>query len=52
MVVVFKVFGFLEVVGIVKLCEMVDGFFDCLNVRSKIEYVRKRKFFLVLYILF
>ncbi|PFX17055.1 Transposable element P transposase [Stylophora pistillata] len=26
-----------------KLCEMIDGFFDCLNVRSMTEHQRKRK---------
>lgn len=38
MVVVFKIFGLLEVVGMVRLCEMVDYFFDCLNVRNFNEY--------------
>lgn len=48
-VVVLKLFGFLDVIGILKLCEMVDFYFDCFNVCSMIEYQRKRKLFFVLY---
>jgi hypothetical protein len=32
-----------------KLCEMMDSFFDCLNVRSTSEHQRKRKPFLAPY---
>ena len=28
--------------GTAKYCEMVDGFFDCLNVRSTTEHQRKK----------
>ena len=40
---VLKTFGPLEASATAKLCEMVDGFFDCLNVRSRTEHIRKRK---------
>ena len=46
---VLKTFGPLEASATAKLCEMVDGFFDCLNVRSRTEHVRKRKPFLAPY---
>lgn len=38
-----------ETAGTAKLCEMVDSFFDCLNVRSTQEHQRKRKPFLAPY---
>ena len=40
---VLKAFCPPETSATAKLCEMVDGFFDCLNVRSKTELVMKRK---------
>ena len=43
---VLKKFGPPETAATAKLCEMVDGFFDCLNVRSTTEHQRKRKPFL------
>ena len=46
---VLKEFGPPEAAATAKLCEMVDGFFDCLNVRSTTEYQRKRKPFLAPY---
>lgn len=46
---VLKSFGPPEAAGTAKLCEMVDGFFDCLNVRSTTEHQRKRKPFLAPY---
>ncbi|XP_022781299.1 uncharacterized protein LOC111322462 [Stylophora pistillata] len=46
---VLKSFGPPESHGTAKLCEMVDKFFDCLNVRSLSEHQRKRKPFLALY---
>ena len=46
---VLKAFGPPEASATAKLCEMVDGFFDCLNVRSKTEHVMKRKPFLAPY---
>lgn len=46
---VLKAFGPPEASATAKLCEMVDGFFDCLNVRSKTEHVVKRKPFLAPY---
>ena len=46
---VLKSFGPPEVAATAKLCEMVDSFFDCLNVRSMTEHVRKRKPFLAPY---
>lgn len=38
-----------DTAGTAKLCEMVDSFFDCLNVRSTSEHQRKRKPFLAPY---
>lgn len=46
---VLKAFGPPEARATAKLCEMVDGFFDCLNVRSTTEHIRKRKPFLAPY---
>ena len=46
---VLTTFGSLESSGTAKLCEMVDSFFDCLNVRSTTEHQRKRKPFLAPY---
>lgn len=46
---VLKEFGPPEAAATAKLCEMVDGFFDCLNVRSTTEYQRKRKPFVAPY---
>jgi len=47
---VLKAFGPPEAEGTAKLCEMMDGFFDCQNVRSTTEHQRKRKPFLAPYI--
>ena len=38
-----------DTAGTAQLCEMVDSFFDCLNVRSTSEHQRKRKPFLAPY---
>ena len=46
---VLKTFGPPEAAATAKLCEMVDAFFDCLNVRSVTEHQRKRKPFLAPY---
>lgn len=46
---VLKEFGPPEAAATAKLCEMVDGFFDCLNVRSTTENQRKRKPFVAPY---
>ena len=46
---VLKTFGPPETAATAKLCEMVDSFFDCLNVRSTTEHQRKRKPFLAPY---
>jgi len=46
---VLKAFGPPETSATAKLCEMADGFFDCLNVQSKTEHVMKRKPFLAPY---
>ena len=46
---VLKAFGPPETAATAKLCEMVDSFFDCLNVRSRTEHVRKRKPYLAPY---
>ena len=46
---VLKSLGPPEATATAKLCEMVDSFFDCLNVRSRIEHGRKRKPFLAPY---
>ena len=43
---VLKAFGPPEAAATAKLCEMMDSFFDCLNVRSTTEYQKKRKPFL------
>ena len=43
---VLKAFGPPEEAATAKLCEMMDSFFDCLNVRSTTEYQKKRKPFL------
>ena len=48
-VTVLKTFGPPEAAATTKLCEMIDGFFDCLNVRSTTEHQRKRKPFLAPY---
>ena len=49
MAAVLRSFGTLETEGTEKYCEMVDGFFDCLNVRSTTEHQKKRKPFLAPY---
>ena len=46
---VLKEFGPPEAVATAKLCEMMDTFFDCLNVRSTTEHQKKRKPFLAPY---
>lgn len=46
---VLKSFGPAEAAATSKFCEMVESFFDCLNVRSTSEYERKRKPFLAPY---
>ena len=46
---VLRSFGPPEAAGTTKLCEIVDSFFDCLNVRSRTEHIRKRKPFLAPY---
>ena len=46
---VLRAFGPPEAAGTSKLCEMVDNFFDCLNVRSLTESQKKRKPFLAPY---
>jgi len=46
---VLKSFGPPDATAISKLCEMVDSYFDCLNVRSTTEHQRKRKPFIVPY---
>ena len=46
MAAVLKRFGPPEAAATATFCEMVDMFFDCLNVRSTTEYNRKNKFFL------
>ena len=35
-----------EVLGTAMFCEMMNGYFDCTNVRSKTEHIRKRNDFL------
>ena len=47
--VVLKEFGPPEAVATAELCEKMDAFFDCLNVRSTTEHQKKRKPFLVPY---
>ena len=49
MAAVLKTFGPAEAAATSKFCEMVDGFFDCLNVRSTTEHQKKRKPFLAPY---
>ncbi|KXJ22182.1 hypothetical protein AC249_AIPGENE4182 [Exaiptasia diaphana] len=44
-----KAFGPPEAAGTARLCEMVDQFFDCLNVRSLTEHQRERQPFLAPY---
>ena len=39
---VLRSFSPTDTAGTAKLCEMVDSFFDCLNVRSTSEHQRKR----------
>ena len=46
---VMRSFGSPDATATAKLCEMMDSFFDCLNVRSTTEYQRKRKPFLAPY---
>lgn len=46
---VLKSFGPPDAKGTSKLCEMVDSYFDCLNVRSTTEHQSKRKSFLAPY---
>lgn len=46
---VLKSFGPPDATGTSKLCEMVDSYFDCLNVHSTTEHQRKRKPFLAPY---
>ena len=46
---VLQAFGPPEAAATSKLCEMVDNFFDCLNVRSLAESQKKRKPFLAPY---
>jgi len=46
---VLQSFGPPEAAATAKFCKMVDGFFDCLNVRSTKEHERKRKPFLASY---
>ena len=35
-----------DVIGIAQFCEMMNGFFDCTNVRSLTEHVRKKNSFI------
>lgn len=49
MAAVLKTFGPAEAAATSKFCEMVDGFFDYLNVRSTTEHQKKRKPFLAPY---
>lgn len=46
---VLQSFGPQESAATSKLCEMIDSFFDCLNVRSLTEHQKKRKPFLAPY---
>lgn len=46
---VMRLYGPPESQGTAKFCEMIDKFFDCLNVRSTKEHERKRKPFLAPY---
>ena len=49
MAAVLETFGPPEAAATAKLCKMVDGFFDCLNVRSTKEHTVKRKPFVAPY---
>ena len=49
MAAVLRSFGPVEVAATATYCEMIDGFFDCLNVRSTTEHQRRRKPFLAPY---
>ena len=49
MAAVLETFGPPEAAATAKLCKMVDGFFDCLNVRSTKEHKVKRKPFVAPY---
>jgi hypothetical protein len=40
---VLKTFGPSDAAATSQLCEMVDSYFDCLNVRSTTEHMRRRK---------
>lgn len=46
---VMKTYSPHDTAATAKLCEMMDSFFDCLNVRSTFEHQRKRKPFLAPY---
>ena len=46
---VLKSFGPPEAAATATFREMIDGFFDCLNVRSTTEHLKKRKPFLAPY---
>ena len=46
---VLRSFGPPDAKATSKLCEMVDSYFDCINVRSTTEHLRKRKPFLAPY---
>ena len=46
---VLKEYGPPETLETAKLCEMIDAFFDCLNVCSTTEYQTKCKLFLAPY---
>ena len=46
---ILREFGPAEAAATSEFCEMVNGFFDCLNVRSKTEHQKKRKAFLASY---
>ncbi|KAJ8025305.1 Transposable element P transposase [Holothuria leucospilota] len=43
MAIALKKYGGGQAAATAKFCELVDAFFDCLNVRSTSEHVRKRK---------
>lgn len=49
MTIVLREFSTPDTVGTAQFCEMVDSFFDCLNVRSTVEHQRKRKPFVAPY---
>ena len=49
MAAIIRQYGGPELTATAKYCEMVDKFFDCLNVRSTAEHIRKRKPFLAPY---